>query len=156
MLWELPLHGEHQNRKTVRSSKNTCRCQKKNKKPCLFFLHLLQHGWKFWRWKGPGTNLSEPRGGLKIWSSAAGKDGAHSLTTLSSGSNHSTPGKTYPDVLLVGLPTPLPHRRTFMGHTWATYHGGLVSKFSFLLMSTFIHLLYVCHAFRQNWTLTTL
>lgn len=37
---------------------------------------------------------------------AAGEDGAHSLTTLSSGSNRSTPGKTYPDVLLVGSPPP--------------------------------------------------
>lgn len=40
------------------------------KKPCLFFLHLLQHGWKFWRREDSGTNLSEPRGGWKMWCSA--------------------------------------------------------------------------------------
>lgn len=37
----------------------------------------------------------------------------------------------------------LPHRHTFMGHTWATYHGGLVSEFPFLHMSTFVRLLYI-------------
>lgn len=77
--------------------------------------------------------------------SVAGEDESHSLTTLSSGSNHSAPGKTYPDVVLLGSPL-LPHRHTFMGHTWATYHGGLVSKFPFLHMSTFVRLLCICRS----------
>ena len=48
----------------------------------------------------------------------------HTLThsQASSGSNHSTPGKTYPDVLLKGSPTPSHTHTHTHTHLWAT-HG---------------------------------
>lgn len=118
IFWEPPLHTDHQNRKKWSQFLEYVPVQNQKKKTCLFSLYLLRHGWKFWRKEGPGTNLSEPWGGWKLGCSVAGEDETHSLTTLSSGSNHSEPGKTYPDVLLAGSPTPQ-HRHTFMGHTWA-------------------------------------
>lgn len=93
--------------------------------------------------EGPGTGASER--------CDAGGDEAHSLTTASGGGNHGAPGKTYPDVLLIGSPNPRrppPHGRTFMGRTWAVYHGGSQSSH----FSSRPHLLPVCTSVRPELT----
>lgn len=56
-----------------------------------------------------GGSRYQSVGAARRGCNVAGEDESHSLTTLSSGSNHSAPGKTYPDVVLPGSPPPPTH-----------------------------------------------
>lgn len=137
--------------KNSRSSKNMRRCQKKKEKLLVYppsaatWLKVLT----------VGGSRYQSVGAARRGCSVAGEDESHCLTTLSSGSDHSAPGKTYPDVVLPGSPSSHADTHLRATHGLHIMEGWFLSSHFF----TYPHLFAYCtsaEASHQNGAFTAI